>query len=70
VFDVQAILDRHFEGNFNMSPASHTVIPDTVPALISRSPIKQSPSRQSSHESVDAVDTTHDDQEAEIDGSK
>jgi hypothetical protein len=62
-FDMQAILDRHFEGNFDMSPGSHTV-------LIPKSPIKLSPSRQSSHESIDAVDTTHDDQETEIDGSK
>lgn len=69
-FDMQAILDRHFEGNFDMSPSTHTVISDTVPLPIPRSPIKRSPSRQSSRESIDAVDATHDDQDAEIDGSK
>ena len=69
-FNMQAFLDDHFEGNFNMSPGSHTVISDTVPLHIPRSPIKRSPSRQSSRESIDAVDTTHDDQEAEVDGSK
>jgi hypothetical protein len=69
-FDMQAILERHFEGNFDMSPGSHIVTSDTAPVLIPRSPIKQSPSRQSSHESIDAVDATHDEREAEIDGSK
>lgn len=69
-FDMQAILDRHFDGNFDTSPSTHTVISDTVPLPIPRSPIKRSPSRQSSHESIDAVDTTYDDQEAEMDSSK
>jgi hypothetical protein len=61
-FDLQAILDNHFEDSLHISPSAHTVISDTVPVLIPGSPVKQSPSRQSSHENMEIVDTVLDDE--------
>jgi hypothetical protein len=68
-FNLQAILDHHFEENLDMSPSSRTVTSDTVPVLIPGSPLKRSPSRQSSHESVEAVDPILDDEGPETEGN-
>lgn len=67
-FFYQAILDHHFEENFDMSPSSRTVISDMVPVLIPASPAKQSPSRQSSHENTEVVNPIFDDEEPDTEG--
>jgi hypothetical protein len=64
----QAILDHHFEGNLNMSPSPNTVISDTVPVPNPVSLANRSPSRQSSHESTEAVNPVSDDDEPDTEG--
>jgi hypothetical protein len=66
---LQAILDHHFEENLIMSPSSRTVISDTVPVLIPGSPAKRSPSRQSTHESTEAVNPIFDDEKSDTEGN-
>jgi hypothetical protein len=68
-FDLQAILDHHFEENVHMPPSSSAVISDTVPVQIPGSPLKRSPPRQSSHESMEVVDQMLDDEGPETEGT-
>jgi hypothetical protein len=65
---LQAILDHHFEDNLNVSPSPNTVISDTVPVLNPVSLANRSPSRQSSHESTEAVNPASDDEEPDTEG--
>ena len=62
------MLDHHFDDSVNPSTGLSTVATDTAPVMIPGSPIKRSPSRQSSHESMEGADSCLEDDGMESEG--
>lgn len=55
--EYDAMLEHHFDESVDVSTGLHTNITDTVPVMIPGSPIKRSPSRQSSRDSMEGTDS-------------
>ncbi|PSN43169.1 hypothetical protein C0J52_09893 [Blattella germanica] len=64
------MLEHHFDDSADISGSVRTMISDTVPMMIPGSPVKRSPSRQSSRESVEGVDPCLDDDGLECEEKK
>ncbi|KAJ9583770.1 hypothetical protein L9F63_021894, partial [Diploptera punctata] len=54
--EYDAMLDHHFDENVDVSSNLRTNVTDTAPVMIPGSPIKRSPSRQSSRDSMEGTD--------------